>query len=241
MYLAARPSMGKTALALNMAHRQTFEPNHFTVLFFSLEMSGRKLSDRLIGIEGGISLTNIVVCDLTETEYDKLPAIGDSFGRARLYINDRKGISVAQMKAAARKLRSEIKALDLIIIDQLNFIKPRPESRKRNTNDMFGDISRDLKNLAGDINCPVICLHQLNRELTRRDNKRPVLPDLRDSGNLEQDADHIVFIHRPIMFDPKADSQLAEIIYAKGRDRETGMVELNFIKGKGRFESRRMI
>jgi replicative DNA helicase len=230
--LAGRPSMGKTALALNICHNMTFKAKK-TVLFFSLEMSCRQLTQRLIGIDTGISLKSMTICDLNADEWMSLTGAQDFFRAARLFVDASPTITVAQIRARARKLKAELKNnLDMIVVDHIGFIKKNP---RLSTNDAMGEISRGLKAVAKELDCPVLALSQLNRGVEQREDKRPVLSDLRDSGNLEQDADVVMLLYREGYYKELADQNKVECNIAKARNRAIGKAILSFVREKGRF------
>jgi replicative DNA helicase len=231
--LAGRPSMGKTALALNLCHNLTFKDKK-TVLFFSIEMATRQLTQRLIGIDTGISLKSMNTCNLNPEEWDGLLQAHNFFQASKLYIDGSSSITVAQMRARAKKLKAETKALDMILVDHIGFIKRNP---KLSVNDALGEISRGLKSLAKELDCPVVALSQLNRGVEQREDKRPMLSDLRDSGNLEQDADVVMFLYRDGYYNQSSDQKKVEANIAKARNRGIGMALLEFNREKGRFSN----
>jgi replicative DNA helicase len=231
--LAGRPSMGKTALALNICHNLTFKDKK-TVLFFSIEMATRQLTQRLIGIDTGISLKSMNICDLIGDEWVNLLDAQEFFKASKLFIDGSSSITVAQMRARAKKLKIENKSLDMIVVDHIGFIKKNP---KLSTNDALGEISRGLKAIAKELDCPLIALSQLNRGVEQREDKRPMLSDLRDSGNLEQDADVVILLYREGYYNYTADQKKVEANVAKARNRGIGMALLEFDREKGRFNN----
>ncbi|RUM86879.1 MAG: replicative DNA helicase [Thermovibrio sp.] len=235
--LAARPSMGKTAFALSIAYNVAVREGR-TVAFFSLEMTKEQLITRLIAQDAKIPLHKIRSGFLKPQEVDSLLKSADRISQAPLYIDDTPGISILEMRAKARRLLTE-RGLDLIVVDYLQLMRgiKRTESRQQEVS----EISRSLKGLAKELNVPVIALSQLSRQVEHRADKRPQLSDLRESGSLEQDADIVLFIHRPEFYkkNPEPEEEgVAEIIIAKQRNGPTGTVKLAFIKDLTRFENR---
>lgn len=233
--LAARPSMGKTSLGLGIALHASCLLGKVSAVF-SLEMSKEAMLQRAMAIQGSIALQDIREGRWTETNrryaIDALSQITD----APLYLDDEPGMTVQRMKAKALRLKNQMGRLDLCVIDQLNHIQP-PESRKQRT-DEVGLITRGLKTMAKILDCPVVVLHQLNRENERREDKEPKLSDLRDSGNVEQDADAVLFPHRPGYYEKKADAEekrKAVIIVAKQRNGPTGRAHCEFIADQARY------
>jgi len=234
--LAARPSMGKTAFSLSIAYNVGLKEGK-TVAFFSLEMSKEQLITRLIAQDSGIPLHKIRDGYLRPDELKRVVEAGSRIEQASIYIDDTPGISILEMRAKARRLKSE-KGLDLIIVDYLQLMRgiKRTESRQQEVS----EISRSLKALAKELNVPVIALSQLSRQVEHRADKRPQLSDLRESGSIEQDADIVMFIHRPEVYkkNPEPEEEgIAEIIIAKQRNGPTGTVKLAFIKELTRFEN----
>ncbi len=234
--IAARPSMGKTALSLSIAYNVAVKEGK-NVAFFSLEMSKEQLVIRLLSQESKIPLQKIRTGFLTSQELDRLIEASDTIRQAPLYIDDTPAISVLDARAKARRLKSE-SGLDLLIIDYLQLMKgiKRTENRQQEVS----EISRSLKGLAKELNIPVIALSQLSRQVEHRADKRPQLADLRESGSIEQDSDVVIFIHRPEVYkkEPSPDELgIAELIIAKQRNGPTGTVKLSFIKELTRFEN----
>ena len=234
--IAARPSMGKTALSLSIAYNVAVKEGK-NVAFFSLEMSKEQLVIRLLSQESKIPLQKIRTGFLTSHELDRLIEASDTIRQAPLYIDDTPAISVLDARAKARRLKTEI-GLDLLIIDYLQLMKgiKRTENRQQEVS----EISRSLKSLAKELNIPVIALSQLSRQVEQRADKRPQLADLRESGSIEQDSDVVIFIHRPEVYkkEPSPDEMgIAELIIAKQRNGPTGTVKLSFIKELTRFEN----
>ncbi len=231
--LAARPSMGKTAFVLSMARNMAVEHKQ-SIAVFSLEMAAVQLVNRLIVGEAEIPSDKIRVGNLTDEEWERLDYRIKRLEDAKIFIDDTPGISVFELRAKCRRLKNQHN-IDVIIIDYLQLMTGTPETRG-NREQEVSTISRSLKALAKELNVPVIALSQLNRSVeVRTGSKRPQLSDLRESGAIEQDADMVVFIHRPekygILQDEEGNSLvgLAEIILAKHRNGALGDVHLKFI------------
>ncbi|SNR72363.1 replicative DNA helicase [Desulfurobacterium atlanticum] len=234
--IAARPSMGKTAFALSLAYNIAVERGK-SVAIFSLEMSKDQLVKRLAAQAAGVPLNKIRSGFLSPADLDKILEAYDSLKEAPIYIDDTPGISVLDLRAKARRLQSE-NGLDLVIIDYLQLM--RGIKKTENRQQEVSEISRSLKALAKELNIPVIALSQLSRQVEHRSDKRPQLADLRESGSIEQDADIVMFIHRPEVYKkepPPEERGIAEIIIAKQRNGPTGTVTLSFIKELTRFEN----
>ena len=235
--LAARPSMGKTAMALNIARNAAVEGNT-PVAIFSLEMAKEQLVMRLLWAESRLSADRLRDGFMTDRDWKKLYQAGAKLHEAPIYIDDSPENSALSIRTKARRLKME-ENVGLVIIDYLQLIKIVRTSERRDLD--ISEISRSLKALARELEIPVIALSQLNRQLERRDDKRPRLSDLRESGALEQDADVVAFIHRQDVFKKKGEIQLddgrAELIVAKQRNGPTGSVPLAFLKQYLRFEN----
>ncbi len=233
--LAARPAMGKTALALNIAMR-TAITHKATVGIFSLEMSDRQLVQRMISSWGKIPYSNICDGQLTSEQGSRLFTTAELIRQAPLYINESPAISTLELRSQARRLKVE-HGLDLIIVDYLQLMR---STRKTDSRELeISDISRSLKALAKELSIPVIALSQLNRKLEERADKRPLLSDLRESGAIEQDADLVVFIYRDEIYNKKDDNPkkgIAELIIGKHRNGRTGSIELSFLPTYTAFE-----
>jgi replicative DNA helicase len=232
--IAGRPSMGKTAFALNIARNAAVE-NEVPVVVFSLEMSRQQLAIRLLCSEARVDSNQVRTGFFGEREWSKLTAAAGILSEAPVFIDDSPGMTVLQMRAKARRLKSE-KNLGLIIIDYLQLMKGREGSERREQE--ISEISRSLKGLAKELNIPVIALSQLNRRPEGRDDKKPVLADLRESGAIEQDADVICFIFREEMYEENSKQKgIAEILLRKHRNGPTGSVSLTFLNEYTRFEN----
>ena len=232
--VAARPSMGKTAFALNIgAHVGTNSKR--TVGVFSLEMSKEQLFMRMLTSAAQIDSHRFRTGLLTESDYGRLSDAMSVLSDARVYIDDTPSIGVLEMRAKSRRLQAE-HGLDLLIIDYLQLMQGR--GRFENRNQEIASISRSLKALAKEIDVPVVALSQLSRAPESRGDRRPQLSDLRESGALEQDADVVMFIFREDMYDETPENaNVAEIIIGKQRNGPTGMVKLAFLKQQTRFEN----
>jgi replicative DNA helicase len=245
--LAARPSMGKTALALNIAQNAAVL-NKSTVAVFSLEMSKESLLRRLLASQAWVDQRHLQTGFLGREEQEKLRQALEALVESHIYIDDSAGISLAEMRAKARRLKQKSGKLDLIMVDYLQLMSASQTSSKgyENRTQEVSAISRGLKALAKEMNVPVMALSQLSRASERRgEDKRPLLSDLRESGSIEQDADVVAFIHRESYYnrdEEKTDAErmASEIIIAKQRNGPTGTVHLNFLSQYTRFENQDM-
>lgn len=227
--LGARPSMGKTALAVNIA--TNVANNGKKVAFFSLEMAKEELSKRIMLSESMIPGSRVKDKQLNERDYSKMAMATSRIANADIYINDTVGITVAEMKSMCRK-RKRSDGLDLVVIDYLQYIAGRGKGVRR---EQVEDISRDLKKMAKELNVPVLIVSSLNRSLETRENKRPILSDLRETGQIEYDADLILFLHRENYYNNEAPKDRAELIVAKQRNGELGIVDLTWAGSYTRF------
>lgn len=233
--LAARPSMGKTSLAMNIAEHAAIAEN-IGVAVFSLEMSKEQLVMRMLSSVGRIDSQAIRKGQLQRGDWDKLSRAVGTLEEAPIYIDDTPGISVLEVRAKFRRLASQYK-VGLIIVDYLQLMRGR---NAENRTQEISDISRSLKALAKEHNVPVVALSQLNRSLENRTDKRPIMSDLRESGAIEQDADVICFIYRDEVYNKAEDNPAkgkAELIIAKQRNGPTGYTTLWFEKECTRFEN----
>ena len=234
--LAARPSMGKTALALDIA-RQTAVNHQNTVGVFSLEMSSQQLVDRMLASESRVDAWKLRTGRLSvESEFEQIRDSLDRLSKAPIFIDDQPGSNILKMRSVARRLKSE-KKLSLIIVDYLQLMIPTNARANDNMVQQVTEISRSLKTLARELDIPVLALSQLSRAVEQRGGK-PRLSDLRDSGSIEQDADVVMFIHREDKY--KEDSEkpnIAEILIEKHRNGPTGKIELYFDDKKATFLS----
>lgn len=244
--LAARPSMGKTALAMNMA--VNVAKRNIPVLLFSLEMDDEQVGDRIVLTEL-FRYKELDDFEISSAEYQTRLS-DQQFARAQTVFNelyelpvtiiDKRGLTSAEIRAKARKVKIEYPNLGLIIIDYLQLIKPTMYGGNRNWTLIIGEIVRELRDLAGELDVPIILISQLNRSVESRDNKRPMLSDLRDSGNIEEFADVVMFLYRDDYYYPDLAVELGttgevEVIFAKQRKGPTGTVKLKFIKEYTRF------
>lgn len=229
--IAGRPSMGKTALAMQIGANAAIDGKH--VMVFTLEMSKHQLTERLLSQIGGISYSRIISGNLEDSDYDKITHALGRLYEAPLFIDDTGGLSVSDIAARAR-LQAKTSGLSMIIVDYLQIMSYRGNSISRN--DQLSEMSRQMKALAKELNVPFILLSQLNREVERRQDKRPAMSDLRESGAIEQDADVIIMMYRDEYYNPDSDFKgVAEAIIRKNRNGEVGTVGLGFDGSKVRF------
>jgi replicative DNA helicase len=244
--IAARPSMGKTALAINIAQNAAIR-GQATVAVFSLEMSKESLLRRMLASEAWVDQRKLQTGFLGREDHDKLQNALSQLVEAHLFIDDSAGISLAEMRAKARRLKQNAGGLDLIVVDYLQLMSATvPSSGRKNYENRTQEvsaISRGLKALSKELDVPVVALSQLSRASERRgEDKRPLLSDLRESGSIEQDADVVAFIHREAYYNrdeemSEKDRAKSEIIVAKQRNGPTGTVHLNFISRFTRFNN----
>lgn len=235
--LAARPAMGKSALALNFAN-QVARRNEGAVAIFSLEMPSESLMKRLLSSEGLIDGKKLTSGKLEDDEMNRLYEAGNQLSARRLFIDDTSMIKVSQIFSKCRKLKNEQGSISLVVIDYLQLISGsgRSDSRQQEVS----EISRNLKILAKEMECPVIALSQLSRKVEERTSHEPQLSDLRESGSIEQDADIVMFIYREQYYADDADAQDTEVVdlsLKKHRNGETGKVQLVFEKSFSRFSN----
>ncbi len=227
LLVAARPAMGKTAFVLNIAHDLAVV-HKIPCAIFSLEMSKEQLISRMIAIDAMVDSKSMKLGNMPDEDWDKVIESVDDIARAPLFIDDNSAITVSELRSKCRKLK-QTQNIELIIIDYLQLMSSnRPvESRQQ----FISDVSRALKNIARELNVPVIALSQLSRAVDARTEHKPVLSDLRESGAIEQDADVVMFIYRDEYYNPETTTkpQTAEIIIAKQRNGETGSVDLRWI------------
>lgn len=230
--LAARPSMGKTSLALNIATNAALQG--VSVGFFSLEMGAEQLTLRLLSTESGIAHHHIRNANITSDEWVQLTNVATQLAQMKVYIDDTAQATVMNLRTKARKLKAE-HGLQLLVIDYLQLL--HGNRRHENRHQEVSEISRGLKALAKELNIPVIALSQLSRAVDSRVDKRPMLSDLRESGAIEQDADLIMFLYRDIVYNPDSENPaLAELIIGKQRNGPTGTINLNFLRELTKFE-----
>ncbi|MCM6881258.1 replicative DNA helicase [Enterococcus italicus] len=241
--IAARPAVGKTAFALNIAQNIGTKTDQ-SVAIFSLEMGAESLVNRMLCAEGSIQAGNLRTGQLTDEEWRSLIVAMGSLSRANIYIDDTPGIKISEIRARCRKLAQEKGNLGLILIDYLQLIEGTGrESRQQEVS----EISRQLKKLAKELKVPVIALSQLSRGVEQRQDKRPVLSDIRESGSIEQDADIVAFLYREDYYEREGDqdedheekevNNKVEVIIEKNRSGARGTVELLFIKEYNKFSS----
>ncbi len=230
--IAARPSMGKTAFVLNIAQYISVKKK-ITAAVFSLEMSKVQLVNRMLSLESLVEAQQIRNGDLTENDWGKLIEAADSIAHSNLIIDDTPSISIAELRSKCRKYKLE-HDLGVIIIDYLQLMTGNKSSESRQQE--VADISRNLKAIARELNVPVIALSQLSRSVESREDKRPMLSDLRESGAIEQDADVVMFIYRDEYYNHDSEDRgIAEIIVAKQRNGPTGTVKLKWIPEYTKF------
>ena len=236
--LAARPSMGKTALAINIAEHVALNEG-LPVAVFSMEMGAAQLAVRIVGSIGRIDQTHLRTGKLTDEEWPRLTEAIEKLRTISLHIDESAGLTSSELRANARRLSRQCGKLGLIVVDYLQLMSGSSSSEGENRATELGEISRGLKMLAKELQCPVMALSQLNRSVESRPDKRPMMSDLRVSGAIEQDADIILFIYRDEYYTKDACKEpgVAEIIIAKQRNGPTGVVKLAFLKPITKFES----
>ena len=233
--VAARPSVGKTAFALNIAQNVGVRARE-TVAIFSLEMSAAQLVQRMICAEANVDAQRMRTGHLEGDDWEKLTMAIGSLSEAQIFIDDTPGITVAEIRAKCRRLKKE-KGLGMILIDYLQLISGRGKAGE-NRQQEVSEISRTLKQIARELEVPVIALSQLSRGVEQRQDKRPMMSDLRESGSIEQDADIVSFLYRDDYYDKESEKKdIIEIIIAKQRNGPVGTVELVFLKKYNKFVS----
>lgn len=232
--IAARPSMGKTAFVLNIAETVAMK-NNISTAIFSLEMSRIQLAKRLLSMNSKVDSQHIRVGNLADDEWGKLTESTILLGESPLIIDDTPGISIAQLRSKCRKLKLE-NNLGLVIIDYLQLMSGSGGKKNESRQQEISEISRSLKALAREIDCPVIALSQLSRAVESREDKRPMLSDLRESGAIEQDADVVMFIYRDEYYHKDSDSKgVTEIIIGKQRNGPTCTIKLKWLAEYTKF------
>ena len=240
--LAARPAVGKTAFALNIAQNVGTKTDR-SVAIFSLEMGAESLVNRMLCAEGSIDAGHLRTGQLSEEEWQNLIIAMGSLSRASIYIDDTPGIKITEIRAKCRKLAQEKGNLGLILIDYLQLIEG---TGRENRQQEVSEISRQLKKLAKELKVPVIALSQLSRGVEQRQDKRPVLSDIRESGSIEQDADIVAFLYRDDYYERgdgegeeevQGPENIVEVIIEKNRSGARGTVELLFTKEYNKFSS----
>ena len=235
--IAARPSMGKTALVLNIAQHACFKKDYHC-LFFSLEMSKEQLVNRLLAMESRVDSQNIRIGHLNDDEWRGIIESAGVIGMSNLAIDDTAAITVAEMRTKCRRYKIE-HGLDMVMIDYLQLMSGSRSGRMEVSRQQeISDISRSLKALARELQCPVIALSQLSRAVEQRPDHRPMLSDLRESGAIEQDADVVMFIYRDDYYNEDSDRRgVADVIVAKQRNGSIGTVSLAWLAALTKFEN----
>lgn len=235
--IAARPAMGKTAFALNIA-QNVAKNSDKAVAIFSLEMGAESLVERMLSAEGLIPSHHVRTGNLSESEWRRMISAQERLARGKIFIDDTAGIRISEIRSKAKRLAQENDGLGLIVIDYLQLIEGRG---RENRQQEVSEISRQLKIIAKELKVPVIALSQLSRGVDQRNNKRPILSDLRESGSIEQDADIVAFLYREAYY--KRDEQeepdnMTELILEKNRHGSLGTVQLYFLKEYAKFANK---
>jgi replicative DNA helicase len=234
--LAARPSMGKTAFALNIAENVAVQEG-LPVAVFSMEMGASQLALRMVGSLGRINQSGLRTGKLNDDEWGRLSEAVDRLKNANVFIDETPALNSAELRARARRQARQCGKLGLIVIDYLQLMSGSSSSEENRATEI-GEISRGLKALAKELQCPVIALSQLNRSVESRNDKRPMMSDLRESGAIEQDADVIMFIYRDDYYNKESkEPGIAEIVIGKQRNGPVGTVKLTFLKPLTRFDN----
>jgi replicative DNA helicase len=234
MILAARPSMGKTAIAINLAENVCFQ-NKMSVGFFSLEMGASQILHRIISSQSEVESEKIMTGSLTGTEYQRVVAAVNMMQKHTMIIDDQPGLKITDIRARARRMK-EAYNVGFIVIDYLQLITGSSSFRgPENRQTEVSEISRMLKTLARELNIPILCLAQLSRKVEERQGHRPMMSDLRESGSIEQDADVVMMLFRRDYYDKYDKPGLAELIVAKNRHGGVGDIQLTFRKEIGQF------
>lgn len=235
--VAGRPSMGKTAFSINIAENVALDTK-LPVAIFSMEMGATQLATRMIGSVGRLDQHRMRNGRLEDEDWEKLTTALGKLNEAPIFIDEGAGLTSFDVRARARRLHRQCGKLGLIVIDYIQLMSGAAGRQSENRATEISEISRSLKSLAKELDCPVIALSQLNRSLENRPNKRPVMSDLRESGAIEQDADVILFIYRDEVYNPDStDKGTAEIIVGKQRNGPIGRVRLTFLGQHTRFEN----
>lgn len=231
--LGARPSMGKTALALGIAGSASIEAQR-PVLVFSLEMGQLELTQRMLCSEARVDSKRVRNGNLSESDWGKIAHATGRLAEAPIWIDDNPNLTIMEIRSKARRLKSRLGDLGLVVVDYLQLMTGRSSAENRQVE--VSEISRGLKILARELECPVLALSQLSRQLEMRADKRPMLADLRESGSIEQDADVVMFIYRDDVYNPDSpDRGTAEILVSKHRNGPTGMIRLAFLDHYTKF------
>jgi replicative DNA helicase len=236
--IAARPSMGKTALALNIAEHVAVKEG-LPVVVFSMEMGASQLALRMVGSLGRIDQQHLRTGALRDDEWGRLSEAVEKLGKVSLYIDESGSLSPSELRARARRQARQCGQLGLIVVDYLQLMSGSAESGDENRATVIGEISRALKSLAKELKCPVVALSQLNRSVESRTDKRPLMSDLRESGAIEQDADTICFLFREEVYEPEKEEVkgIAEVIIGKQRNGPIGVANVAFLHEFTRFEN----
>jgi len=236
--LAARPSMGKTALALNIGEHVAVREG-LPVVVFSMEMGASQLALRMVGSLGRIDQQHLRTGALRDDEWGRLSEAVEKLGKVSLFIDESPALTPSEVRARARRQARQCGQLGLIVVDYLQLMSGSVGTTDENRATVIGEISRGLKSLAKELKCPVMALSQLNRSVESRTDKRPMMSDLRESGAIEQDADVIMFIYRDEYYTKDACKEpgIAEIIIGKQRNGPTGTVKLTFLKPLTKFDN----
>ena len=235
--IAARPAMGKTAFALNIA-QNVAKSSDKAVAIFSLEMGAESLVERMLSAEGLIPSYHVRTGNLSESEWRRMISAQERLAKGKIFIDDTAGIRISEIRSKAKRLAQENGGLGLIVIDYLQLIEGRG---RENRQQEVSEISRQLKIIAKELKVPVIALSQLSRGVDQRNDKRPILSDLRESGSIEQDADIVAFLYREAYY--KRDEQeepdnVTELILEKNRHGSLGTVQLYFLKEYAKFANK---
>ena len=235
--VAARPAMGKTAFALNIAQQSAVKAGS-SVIIFSLEMGKEQLGQRLLAMQARVEMQKLKQGDLDRTDWDRISMAANDLNGTKIVIDDTPGISLMEMRNKCRRLKAE-QGLDLVVVDYLQLMKfdGKADSRQQE----ISAISRNMKLLAREMDCPVIVLSQLSRAPEQRPDKRPILSDLRESGSIEQDADIVIFLYRDDYYNPETETPgVCEINIAKHRSGPTGKIELTWVSRYTKFSDKAM-
>ncbi len=235
--VAARPAMGKTAFALNIAQQSAIKAGS-SVIIFSLEMSREQLGQRLLAMQARVEMQKLKQGDLDRTDWERISMAADDLNGTKIVIDDTPGISLMEMRNKCRRLKAD-QGLDLIVVDYLQLMRfdGKADSRQQE----ISSISRNLKLLAREMDCPVIVLSQLSRAPEQRPDKRPILSDLRESGSIEQDADIVIFLYRDDYYNEETETPgVCEINIAKQRSGPTGKLELTWVSRYTKFSDKAM-
>ena len=236
--VAARPSMGKTALSINMAEHAVMSPGEGGVLFFSMEQPADQIVMRMLSSLGRIDQTRLRTGDLLDEDWERFTSAVSQLKDKKLFVDDSPALSPVEVRTRARRVAREAGGkLKLIVIDYMQLMRGSSDKVENRTNEI-SEISRSLKAIAKEMKCPLIALSQLNRSLESRENKRPVMSDLRESGAIEQDADVILFIYRDEVYHPESeDKGKAELIISKQRNGPIGGIKLKFTGNLTKFDN----